>query len=255
MRKEVEVCAYSIESCRAALAAGANRVELCAAMYDGGTTPSAGAIQMAREILRGIELFVMVRPRGGDFLYSPDEFEQMRREIAFIKTMGADGIVLGVLTESGEVDVARTRELVQLAAPMKVTFHRAFDMVKDVHKALEDVVTAGCYRILTSGQKNTVEEGLQVLEELVQQANGRIRLMAGSGVNAGNALKIASTGVDALHLSGKSTRDSKMTYRNPDVFMGGVPGIPEYEIVYGNADKIKKVICILEDENRSVGIL
>lgn len=238
---EIEVCAYSLESCLAAQEAGADRVELCAAMYDGGTTPSPGTIRLARELLN-IGLYVMIRPRGGDFLYTELEYRQMKTDLLFAKSCGADGVVIGLLDENGRVDIARTRELVELAAPMKVTFHRAFDMTVDYHRALEDVIRAGCYRILTSGQRNTAVEGMEVLRELVRENAGRIRIMAGSGVGSSNALSLAATGIDALHLSGKNSRDSRMKYRNPAVFMGGVPGIPEYEIVYSDREKIAGVV-------------
>lgn len=239
---ELEICAYSLESCVAAREAGATRVELCAAMYDGGTTPSAATIQLAREETRGMQLYVMIRPRGGDFLYSGREFRQMQMDIEFAKNCGADGVVLGILDKDGGVDVKRTAELVKLAGPLKVTFHRAFDMTRDYRQALEDVIEAGCFRILTSGLRNTALEGQNVLAELVVQAAGRIQLMAGSGVSAENARQLMETGIDALHMSGKSVRDSEMVYRNPAVFMGGVPGIPEYDIVYSDRDKIKEVL-------------
>lgn len=242
---ELEVCAYSLESCRAAKEAGADRVELCTAMYDGGTTPSAAMIRMARRITEGMELYVMVRPRGGDFLYSEEEFLQMQEEICFAKEAGADGVVLGILLADGRVDRQRTAQLVQLASPMKVTFHRAFDMTCNFSEALEEVIASGCYRILTSGMRNTAPEGVAVLRELVKQAQGRIRIMAGSGVNASNARMLRETGVDALHMSGKSVRDSAMQFRNPQVFMGGVPGIPEYEIAYGDKRKIREVADLL----------
>ena len=238
---EVEVCTFSLESCLNAQAAGADRVELCAAMYDGGTTPSAGLIRMARELL-SIELYVMIRPRGGDFLYSDQEFELMKEEIQHVKESGADGVVLGILNADGTVDVKRTRELVELAAPLKVTFHRAIDMTRDLDEALDDVIRAGCYRILTSGGRNTVSEGLEKIRTLVGRAAGRIQIMAGSGVSAANTPVLLDAGVDAVHLSGKSSRDSRMEYRNPDVFMGGVPGLPEYEQYYSDVEKIKAVV-------------
>ncbi|MCM1031516.1 MAG: copper homeostasis protein CutC [Oscillibacter sp.] len=242
---ELEVCAYSLESCRAAKEAGANRVELCTAMYDGGTTPSAAMIRMARRITGGMELYVMIRPRGGDFLYSEEEFFQMQEEIRFVKEVGVDGVVLGILQADGRVDCERTARLVKLASPLKVTFHRAFDMTCNSREALEDVIECGCFRILTSGMHNTALEGMKVLRELVEQAYGRIQIMAGSGVNATNARLLQGTGVDALHMSGKSVRDSAMTFRNPQIFMGGVPGIPEYEIAYSDKRKIREVVDIL----------
>lgn len=240
-RVEVEVCTYSLESCMNAQKAGANRVELCMGMYDGGTTPSAAMIKMARNLLF-IELYVMIRPRGGDFLYSGLEFEQMKEEIRFAKSCEVNGVVLGVLKADGTVDVCRTRELVELASPMKVTFHRAIDMAWDMQEALEGVIEAGCYRVLTSGGCNTVEEGIETLRALVNRAERRIQVMAGSGVNVGNVPLLVEAGVDAIHLSGKSGRDSQMAFRNPNVFMGGVPGLPEYEQYYSDESKIKAVV-------------
>ena len=229
--------------------AGANRVELCAAMYDGGTTPSAGIIRMARKLL-SIELYVMIRPRGGDFLYSGQEFELMKEEIRHVKESGADGVVLGILKADGTVDVERTRELVELAAPLKGTFHRAIDMTRDLNEALEDVIRAGCYRVLTSGGRNTVAEGLEQIRVLTKRAAGRVQVMAGSGVNAANTRSLLDAGVDAVHLSGKSGRDSRMVYRNPDVSMGGVPGLPEYEQYYSDVEKIEAVVKEAKDDFR-----
>lgn len=246
---EVEICAYSLESCLAAQEAGADRVELCAGMYDGGTTPSAAMIAIAREKL-DIELSVMLRPRGGDFLYAAEEFEIMKRDLLFIKNSGADCVVLGLLNAHGTVDIQRTAELVQMACPMKVTFHRAFDMVADVRQAFEDVIAAGCDRILTAGRCNTAPEGLDAIRALVRQADGRIEVMAGSGVSAANVLQFAEAGVDAVHLSGKSVRDSGMIYRNPDVFMGGVPGIGEYDLFFSDRKKIEPVVQIVDGWNK-----
>ncbi len=245
MNCELEVCAYSLESCVNAKKGGADRVELCTAMYDGGTTPSAATIRLARQLTRGMELYVMIRPRGGDFLYTDLEFQQMKEDLLFVRESGADGVVTGLLKADGNVDVERTRELVALAAPLPITFHRAFDMTVDYRQALEDVIVCGCYRILTAGLHNTATEGIGVIEELVKQAQGRIQIMAGSGVNAVNAARLAQTGVNALHMSGKTSRDSAMVYRNPHVFMGGVPDLPEYDVVYSDEEKIREVAEIL----------
>lgn len=242
MACELEICAYSLESCLAAEAAGARRVELCTALYEGGLTPSPATIRMARKLLEKTELYVMIRPRGGDFLYSGLEFRQMQEEITFAKQEGADGVVLGLLHADGKIDVERTAELVDRAAPMQVTFHRAFDMSDDFIQALEEVIASGCYRILTSGMRNTAMEGIEVIRQLVARAKGRIRIMAGSGVNAANAGALLATGVDALHMSAKSVRESEMVYRNPAVSMGGVPGVPEYGIVYSDERKIREVM-------------
>ena len=192
----------------------------------------------------------MIRPRGGDFLYSGQEFELMKEEIRHVKESGADGVVLGILKADGMVDVERTRELVELAAPLKVTFHRAIDMTRDLNEALEDVIRAGCYRVLTSGGRNTVAEGLEQIRALTKRAAGRVQVMAGSGVNAANTRSLLDAGVDAVHLSGKSGRDSRMVYRNPDVSMGGVPGLPEYEQYYSDVEKIEAVVKEAKDDFR-----
>lgn len=244
-RLDTEVCTYSIESCRAARDGGATRVELCAGPAEGGVTPSAAAIRMARKI-DGLQLSVMIRPRGGDFLYTDEEFEQMKADLLFAKECGADCAVFGLLTPQGEIDLARTRELVELAAPMQVTFHRAFDMVADWERALEDVIAAGCHRILTSGCHNTAIEGIEVLRELVAKAAGRIEIMAGSGVKPANAEALARTRVDALHFSAKTKRDSGMIFRNPNVSMGGNESVGEYDIEYADPATIAEIVNILK---------
>lgn len=170
-----ELCAYSIEACETARRAGVARVELCASPYEGGTTPSAAAIRMARRI-EGLQLCVMIRPRGGDFLYDDAEFRQMLEEVRFARECGADGVVFGLLTPDGRVDTARTAALVAEAGPMQTTFHRAFDMTCDLSDALEEIVRAGCTRILTSGGRNTASEGIGDLRALVVRAAGRIEL-------------------------------------------------------------------------------
>ncbi len=241
------MCAYSLESCRAAEAVGADRVELCAAMYDGGTTPSAGMIRLARKILQHTRLYVMIRPRGGDFCYSDEELEVMREEIRTAREAGVDGVVIGLLRPDGTVDRERTAALVREAAPLPVTFHRAFDMTADHRQALEDVIASGCVRILTSGGRNTAVEGIDTIRELAALSAGRIQLMAGSGVNGSNAAELLAAGADALHTSGRSVRDSRMLYRNPAVFMGGVPGIPEYEIAFSDPVKLQVVADVLRN--------
>jgi copper homeostasis protein len=236
----IEVCAYSLTSCLTAQQAGAGRIELCGGIAEGGTTPSAGLIQLTRQHLT-IPFYVMIRPRGGDFLYSETEFAVMKADIAMAKSAGADGIVLGILKPDGTVDESRVRELVQLVNPLPVTFHRAFDMTRDPVEALEAVIRTGAVRILTSGQHQTAEVGLETLRLLAKQANGRIEIMAGAGVNAQNAYQFIEAGVDALHLSGSSKEDSHMTYRQPAVSMASsVPG--EYEYIEADAEKIQAVV-------------
>jgi copper homeostasis protein len=236
----IEVCAYSLESCLIAQQAGANRIELCGGLSEGGTTPSAGLIQLARQHL-SIQLFVMIRPRGGDFLYSETELDVMRADIAIAKSLGADGIVLGILNADGTVDETRTKEFVELAHPMPVAFHRAFDMTRDPIEALEAVIRAGAIRILTSGQHNSAEAGLDVLKQVAQNAAGRIEIMAGVGVSERNASLFTGIGLDAVHLSGKSNLPSPMVYRRPNIQMASAV-LGEYERIEASADAIQSVV-------------
>lgn len=236
----VEVCVYSLESCQTAQRAGASRVELCGGMAEGGTTPSAGLIQLVRQHL-SIPIYVMIRPRGGDFLYSETELAVMKADIEMAKTLGADGLVFGILNADGTVNETKTKELVALAKPLPVTFHRAFDMTRDPLEALEAVIRTGATCILTSGQQQTAALGLSVIRQLTEQAAGRITIMPGAGVNARNAGLFIEAGVDALHLSGSRKEDSKMVYRQPAVSMASsVPD--EYEYVEASEEKIKSLL-------------
>ncbi|WP_249219566.1 copper homeostasis protein CutC [Chitinophaga sp. HK235] len=226
----LEICAGSVASCIAAEEGGANRIELCDNLLEGGTTPSYATIAIAREKVK-IDLYPIIRPRGGDFLYSDLEFEVMKKDIELCKQLGCNGVVIGILTPDGRIDKRRCKELVDLAWPMGVTFHRAFDMTDNPFEALEDIIEIGCERILTSGARNTAVEGASLLKDLVERANDRIIIMAGSGVRANNiAQLIKTTGVMEYHTSAKAYEDSKMVYRNPNVSMGGIPGVPEYGI-------------------------
>jgi copper homeostasis protein len=196
---------------------------------------------MVRRI-EGLQLSVMIRPRGGDFLYTDVEFEQMIEEIGFAREYGADGVVFGLLTADGRVDIPRTKTLVAASKGMQTTFHRAFDMVRNQSDALEDVIGAGCTRILTSGGCNTAQEGIETLRGLVTQAAGRIEIMAGSGVNHSNARLLAATGVDALHFSARGICPSGMTYRNPNISMGGCAGVPEYDLLCADEMIIRQIL-------------
>ncbi|WP_461150808.1 copper homeostasis protein CutC [Spirosoma pulveris] len=238
----LEVCAYSLDSCLTAQRAGAGRIELCGGMAEGGTTPSAGLIQLVRQQVH-IPIYVMIRPRGGDFLYSDTELAVMRADISLAKALGADGLVLGILKPDGTVDEATTRTLVELAHPLPVTFHRAFDMTRDPLEALEAIVRTGAVRILTSGQHQTAEAGLSVIQQLAKQAAGRIEIMAGAGVNAGNAHLFIEAGADALHSSGSQTEDSRMVFRQPAVSMASaVPD--EYEHIEANEEKVRALATL-----------
>lgn len=241
MKIETELCAFSLEACRAAARAGVTRVELCASPYEGGTTPSAALIRRARQIPH-LQLSVMIRPRGGDFLYTDDEFDLMLDEVDFARECGADCVVAGMLTPDGRVDEERTARLVERCGSMQFTFHRAFDMTRDTAEALESLVCAGCYRVLTSGGRNTAMEGIDTIRALVAQSAGRIAIMAGSGVSPSNVRQLAGTGVDAVHFSARCLVESGMTYRNPTVSMGGVPGIPEYASVGADETKIREIL-------------
>lgn len=212
---QLEVIAFNIASCTIAEKAGADRIELCDNPGEGGTTPSFGMIRTARENT-SIQLFPIIRPRGGDFLYTDDEFRIMMNDVKLCKDLGCDGVVIGLLQEDGTIDVERTSRLVELAYPLGVTFHRAFDRVYDHKKALEHVIKTGCERILTSGLKPTVSEGGDTLRELVEQADGRISIMPGSGLRASNLAEIAAkTGATEFHSSARKLMPSLMNYQSP----------------------------------------
>ncbi|AFK02837.1 Copper homeostasis protein cutC [Emticicia oligotrophica DSM 17448] len=240
----LEICSFSLESCLTAQNAGAGRVELCGGMFEGGTTPSAGLIRLARKHLH-VKLYVMIRPRGGDFCYSDAEFAVMKEDIQTAKDLGADGVVFGILNPDGSIDQIRTSELVRLAAPLKVTFHRAFDVANNPIQALEDIIACGCERILTSGQKNTAIEGIDLLKTLVEKSQNRIEIMAGSGVSAQNAQQFLSVGVRALHMTGKGIQESKMIFRKPDVSMASAALSNEFEIYEADFEKCKAVAALL----------
>lgn len=226
---QIEICANSAESAFLAQLGGADRVELCAGMPEGGTTPSIGEIRAARKLLDKSVLHVIIRPRGGDFLYSDLEAAIMCEDIRSAREAGADGVVLGCLTPEGSVDVDRMRVFMEAAEGMNVTFHRAFDMCVDPKQALEQLVSLGCGRILTSGQESSAEKGIPVLADLVRQAGGRIIVMPGCGIRESNIAGIArDTGATEFHLSGRGKVESGMVFRNARVSMGGTVCIDEY---------------------------
>ena len=214
MHFKLEVIGFTIEGCILAQAAGAHRIELCDNPGEGGTTPSYGFIQAARKKLH-IELYPIIRPRGGDFLYTDAEFEVMKADVQVCKDLGCDGVVIGILHADGSVDTARCKDLVTLAYPMGATFHRAFDRVNDAAKALEDVIETGCERILTSGLVPNALDGAETLAALIRQADERIIIMPGSGVRADNIIELAlKTGAVEFHTSARMNTDSSMTYIN-----------------------------------------
>lgn len=239
----IEVCAYSLESCINAQAGGAGRIELCGGLGEGGTTPSAGLIEVVRQHI-DIDLFIMIRPRGGDFVYDVFEEEIMRKDIDLAKKLGANGVVLGILTSDGQVDISRTKALVDHANPMKVTFHRAFDLTPDPIKALKAVIETGAERILTSGQKPAAVEGITLLEQLSKEAGDSIEIMAGGGVNHNNAAQLAAAGVHSLHLTAKAFRPGRQKYFPADISMaGGVPD--EHSVMYADLTLVEAIVQVV----------
>lgn len=211
---KLEVIGFTLQGCLAAQNAGAHRIELCDNPEEGGTTPSYGFIKIARKNLT-IDLYPIIRPRGGDFLYTKEEFEMMVADIKVCKELGCDGVVLGILKADGSVDKIRCSQLVQLAYPMSVTFHRAFDRVADAAQALEDIIEIGCERILTSGGVPFALDAVAAIASFIKQANGRIIIMPGSGIRSDNISQIANqTGATEFHTSAKNFIQSKMEYNN-----------------------------------------
>ncbi|MBN9379963.1 MAG: copper homeostasis protein CutC [Chitinophagaceae bacterium] len=214
MAFKLEICSFDLTSALLAQEAGAHRIELCAGPAEGGTTPGPGTIRAARERLH-IDLYPIIRPRGGDFLYSDEEYDTMLKEVAFCKQAGCDGVVIGLLHPDGTIDKRRAARLVELAYPLGVTFHRAFDWATNPFEALEDIISIGCERILTSGQRPTAVEGADLINELVRQADDRIIIMPGSGVRSDNILHLAEkTDANEFHTSARTKVDSAMEYIN-----------------------------------------
>lgn len=241
-RSIFEVCSNSLRSSLAAQCGGADRVELCSSIPEGGTTPSYGEIACNRRAL-DIKLNVIIRPRGGDFLYSEDEICVMEEDIRMCSQLGVDGVVFGVLTPEGEVDAAVNSRLILAAEGMTKTFHRAFDMCSDMSGALEDIISLGFDTVLTSGGDNTAEQGAERIAQLVKQAGDRITIMAGCGVNMYNISYIKRvTGAKAYHFSARSSYESGMKQRNCSVSMGGTVKIEEYSYNYTDSDKVKECI-------------
>lgn len=247
MEKRIEICANSAQSALMAQQGGAYRVELCAGIPEGGTTPSAGEICAARALLKQTRLNVIIRPRGGDFLYSELEREIMIRDIELCKSVGVDGVVFGCLTADGDIDVAAMSRMMKVAEGLDVTFHRAFDVCRNPEDAMEQIISLGCNRILTSGQAPTALEGVELLKKLVDRADGRIIIMPGCGVRPDNIHRIAeATGATEFHFSGRSKYESGMRYRNPSVSMGGTVVVDEYSQEITDPSIVKAAIDALK---------
>lgn len=214
MTYTLEIATFNVQSALLAANAGADRIEICDNMYEGGTTPSYGTIKLLKSKL-GIPLFAMIRARGGDFSYNSEEFDVMKRDLELFKTLGCEGVVLGFLNVDGTINKDQTKHFVDLAYPMEVTFHRAFDRAKDPLTALEDIIDCGCQRILTSGQLPIAPNAIRLLKQLVEQAADRIVIMPGSGVSSENIKSLAEqTGAVELHSSARKMQRSLMQYTN-----------------------------------------
>lgn len=236
----LEICVFNTATAIAAEKAGADRIELCENYANGGTTPSYGYLKTVREKI-SIPVFPMIRPRGGDYFHSEDEIAIIEKDILLCKELGFEGVVFGLLNQDGTIHREATARLTELAYPMEVTFHRAFDRCKDPLEALETIIGCGCNRILTSGQEPKVTEGIQLVKQLVEQADGRIIIMPGSGLNSNNVTSIIQTaGVQEVHTSARVLIPSQTQYRNDRM--------PEnFDLDFVNAEEIQKIKSLIAD--------
>lgn len=243
MNRIIEVCANSAQSCVEAEAGGAARVELCAGIPEGGTTPSYGEIVMARQSTERIAIHVLIRPRAGDFLYTETEVGAMLHDIQVAHQLGVQGVVIGCLTPDGDIDESLLERLMAAARPLSVTFHRAFDVCRDPRASLELLIRHGVDRVLTSGQEATAVQGIPLLRELVSQADGRIVIMPGCGVRADNIARIESeTGAREFHTSARRVVESGMIYRNERVPMGSCAVTSEFETVQTDRHEVARYV-------------
>jgi copper homeostasis protein len=242
---KIEVCCYTLASVLIAEKAGADRVELCMNYLEGGTTPSFGLIKSAISNT-SIPLHVIIRPRGGDFYYSQEEFEIMKQDILLCRELGVQGVVLGLLSKDGQIDIHRTVELIEIARPMSLTFHRAFDKVAEPLKALEDCINMGIDRILTSGLKQKAPYGIHLLKKLVEKAKDQIIIMPGSGLHSGNIGAIhKKLNASEYHLSAKKFIQSEMHYQNDDVCFSDHPDLNDHTLIEADFTEIQKVLSEL----------
>jgi copper homeostasis protein len=239
MKLSLEVCAFNAYSCIIAERAGAVRAELCENPVEGGTTPSYGSIKLAREKV-AIQLYPIIRPRAGNYFYDEHEFEIMRKDILLCKELACDGISVGVQTQYGNVDTERLKRIVDWAYPLGVTCNRVFDAAPDPLQALEDIIACGCERILTSGQKSAAPDAIDILTQLVQQADERIIIMPGAGVRSSNIQSLIGTGAREFHTSARISVPNTVTHQNPDILDIGDP-------VIANEVELKKIISILNN--------
>jgi len=242
MSIKLEICSFNLASALIAQDAGAHRIELCASPEEGGTTPSPGLIHAARRLLH-IELYPIIRPRGGDFLYTEEEYSTMLNDISFCKQAGCNGVVIGLLNADGTIDKIRTSRLVEAAWPLGVTFHRAFDWAINPFEAMEDIISTGCERILTSGQRPTAVEGATLINELVRQADERIIIMPGAGMRSKNITALMEqTDASEYHSSARTRAKSKMEYINESMN-------EDNTAVIVDGEEVKKIIGLISAYN------
>ncbi len=243
MKRIIEICANSAQSCVEAYSGGAARVELCAGIPEGGTTPSYGEILTAQELVPQLPINVIIRPRGGDFLYTDVEMSSMLRDIQLCRELNVHGVVFGCLTSQGDLDLDRMKRLKEAAEPLSVTCHRAFDVCRNPFEALEQLISLGFDRVLTSGQEATAVQGIPLIARLVDQAQGRIIVMPGCGVRASNIAQIErETGAREFHTSARRTVHSRMMFRKDNVPMGNSPVTSEFETMETARDLVAACI-------------
>lgn len=245
MKYLLEVCVDSVQSAIEAQKGGAQRVELCSNLIIGGTSPGRSVFQQIREYT-DMQIRVLLRPRFGDFLYERYEFRILKEEVEMFGELGADGVVLGILTPDGHLDEERMGELIASAGDMKVTLHRAFDLCRNPMETLDKCINLGITTILTSGQQESAWEGRQLLKELQEKGKGKIEILAGAGITGKNIKKLAQfTGITSFHMSGKKELESKMIFRRKGVPMG-LPGFSEYQIWQTDGSEIERALKQLE---------
>ncbi len=243
----IECCTDNPKSCFEAVKGSANRIELCAALDIGGITPSHSMIRFAKERLEA-DIAVMIRPRGGDFLYDEEEYALMKADIDYCKMIGVDSVVLGLLTREGKIDMERTKKLVERAGGMDVCFHRAIDMSEDILKAMQDIIDCGCVRVLSSGGANSAPQGFETIKQMQEEFGSRINIMVGGGINSNNAEAFRQIGIRNFHLSGKVFIESGMIFRKESISMGATDPKNEYLIGMTDRNEIRSLRLALSQD-------
>ncbi|MGL1889048.1 MAG: copper homeostasis protein CutC [Reichenbachiella sp.] len=243
MNFTLEICSNSVQSALNAQTAGATRIELCDNLWASGTTPSHGCIKKSRELL-DIKLFVLIRPRSGDFVYSDLEMDVIKEDIKACKAMGVDGIVSGVLHADNTIDLERTKQLIELSKPLPFTFHRAFDVTPNLYQSLDELISIGADRILTSGGLDRAAKASEIIKKLFLKSNGQISILPGGGINETNVTSLFTSGCREFHMTGNAV--CKSPAQIPPLLLNGTTDIPEQNYSESSVDKIQKVVSILE---------